>query len=178
MANNKLITKELQCSFPHLFEAYAPVEGAKAKYTVTLLIDKNDTQTIAQVNQCIDAAIEQGVSKVFGGKTPSKSSIRPVLKDGDEKDRPEFKGKWLLVASSVNAPEVVDQNLNPIYDKDAIVGGDYIRISANFKAYKVGQAGVSVYLQNVQLVRKAEKPFGGKTTASSDFASVNNKDFM
>ena len=175
----KLVTKALQCSFPHLFEAYAAVPGAAEKHSVTLLIDKADTEMINKINEVADKAIEEGVSKKFGGKMPSKSSIKPVLKDGDEKDREEFKGKWLLTCSSATAPEVVDKDLNPIYDKDAIVGGDYIRVSINFSAYNVGgQKDVSCYLQNVQLVKKTDKPFGSKSSASSDFATNNNKDFM
>ena len=169
-----LVTNAAQCSFPNLFTAKASIEGAKEKYSVTILIPKTDTEEINKINACYDAAIEEGISKKFGGKVPNKAALRPILKDGDEKadTHPEFKGCYLLTATSVNAPQVVDKYLEAITDPKAIVGGDLIRISANLVAYNVGgQKGVSCYLQAAQLISKTDNPFG-RSTVQSDFVAI------
>jgi hypothetical protein len=36
----KLVTPEIVCSFPHLFEAVDPFESGTAKYTMEVLIPK------------------------------------------------------------------------------------------------------------------------------------------
>ena len=178
MKNTRIVTKALPVAFPHFGTAFASIPGAKEKFTGTILIDKNDTETINMINAAYDSAIEAGVAKVFNGKMPAKSACRSVLKDGDESTRPEFKSKFLLSVSSINAPQVVDINLNEI-NGDTIVGGDIVRVACNLVAYNVGGSkGCSVYLQNVQLVEKTTKPFTSRIDASSDFASKNNKDFM
>ena len=179
MANinkSRVVLSTHQLSFPHLGEPYASIPGAKEKYSATILIDKTDTKEIKVIQDAYDAAIENGISKVFGGKRPT--NVREILKDGDATDRDEFKGKFLLSVSSVNQPDCIDANLNCI-DGKTIVGGDYIRVSCNFVAYNVGGSkGVSCYLQNVQLVEKARTPFSSKKTAKSDFATIKNEEFM
>ena len=173
---SRVVLATHQVSFPHLGEPYASIPGAKGKYSATILIDKADTKELNIIQDAYDAAIENGISKVFGGKKPT--NVREILKDGDLTERDEFKGKFLLSVSSLKQPDCIDANLNGI-DGKTIVGGDYIRVSCNFVAYNVGGSkGVSCYLQNVQLVEKARTPFSSKKTAKSDFASVNNKDFM
>lgn len=172
----RVVLSTHQVSFPHLGEPYASIPGAKEKYSATILIDKADTKELEVIREAYNQAIENGITKVFGGKRPT--NVREILKDGDATDRDEFKGKFLLSVSSVNQPDCIDANLNPI-DGKTIVGGDFIRVSCNFVAYNVGGSkGVSCYLQNVQLVEKARTPFSSKKTAKSDFASVNNEDFM
>ena len=55
--------------------------GDKSK--VTVLIPKDDTETVDAINAAIDAAIEEGIAK-FGGKKPNKKAIKLPLRDGDE----------------------------------------------------------------------------------------------
>lgn len=177
--NTKVVTTPVVASYPHLFEAYASIEGSKPKRSVTILIPKTDTELVEKINAAVEAAITEGVSKKFNGKTPNKASLHLPLKDGDEKDASEFKGHYYIQCTSANEFEIVDINLNPITDKNAIVGGDKIRISLNFAAYSVGPSkGVSAYINSVQLFEKTDHPFGGKGSAQTDFASANNKEFM
>lgn len=174
----KFVSKAKQCSFPHVIVADSRFDSQKPKFTVTLLIEKEDEDTRKAIEACYDAAIEEAIAKKFNGKAPNKATLRPILKDGDDYDRPEFKGKWLLTCSSSTAPQVVDVNLNPITEPNAIVGGDYIRVSCNFAAYNVGgQKGVSCYLGSVQLVKKTDTPFGNKSTPEADFGT-NAEEFL
>ena len=179
MSNNtKIVTKPLRGSHIHLFDPFAFIDGAKEKYSAVVLVPKTDTDTVTKINEAIDAAIEKGVSKVFNGKKPNKAALKLPLKDGDLKDDPVFHGHWYLNVSSTNAPQVVDRNLNPIFDKSEVVSGDYFRFAINFAAYNVtGSKGVSAYLGNIQFVRKGE-PLGGRTSASTDFSGSTEEDFL
>ena len=63
MANNtKVVTTPVRISYAHIFEPVAIVEGAKAKYSVSLLIPKTNTELVKKINDAIDAAIEKGTS--------------------------------------------------------------------------------------------------------------------
>lgn len=171
-SNTKVVTSPVVVSYPHLQEPFASVEGAKAKYSVTILIPKTNKALLDKIDKAIDAAISDAVSKKFNGKAPNKTSMKLPLKDGDERDAKEFKGHYYINCSSSEAPQIVDINLNPIIEKNAIVGGDTCRVSINFGCYNVGGSkGVSAYLGNVQLVSKTDKPFGNRATAETDFAT-------
>ena len=66
------------------FHGWEPVSinGGAEKYSVSVLIPKNDTETVRAINAAIDAAIEEGIAK-FGGKKPNKAAIKLSLRDGD-----------------------------------------------------------------------------------------------
>ena len=83
MANNtKIVTTPVRISYAHIFEPVSIVEGAKAKYSVSLLIPKTNTELVNKINQAIDAAIEKGTSTTFNGKKPNKAALKLPLKDG------------------------------------------------------------------------------------------------
>lgn len=62
------------------------INGGAEKYSVSVLIPKDDTETVNVINAAIDAAIEEGISK-FGGKKPNKAAIKLYLRDGDVGER-------------------------------------------------------------------------------------------
>ena len=66
------------------FYGWEPVSinGGAEKYSVSVLVPKDDTETINAINAAIDAAIEEGIAK-FGGKKPNKAAIKLPLRDGD-----------------------------------------------------------------------------------------------
>ena len=63
MANNKtkVVTGLVRLSYANVWEPKAATEGAVPKYSVSLIIPKSDTETIAKINAAIDAAIEEGI---------------------------------------------------------------------------------------------------------------------
>lgn len=166
--------KAFVASYPHVHKPTSSFEGGKEKYSISILIPKGDPE-LEVISACEAAAIEQGITTKFGGKAPSKNSIKHALKDGDEKEDPAYHGHFYLSASSQSAPEVVGADLNPLPEGVEVVGGDYVRVSVNFAPYNVGgNKGVAAYLGNVQLVRKGT-PLGGKQPASSDFKPVSDE---
>ena len=175
MANTKVVTTPVRISYAHIFEPTSIVEGGQAKYSVSIIIPKTDTELVEKINKAIDAAIASAISTKFNGKNPNKATLKLPLKDGDLKEDEAYKNSWYINCSSVTAPQIVDKELNPIIDKNEVVSGDYCRVSINFGAYNVtGSKGVSAYLGNIQFIRKGE-PLGGKSSASTDFATSSEE---
>ena len=176
-ASTKVVTGRCRLSYCNLFEPRAQQEGGDLKYSVTLLIPKSDTATVAKIK----AAQEVAVAAKWPNKPPAKLAY--TLHDGDgvkektgEPFGPECKGHWVISVSSKNKPGVVDADLNEIIDKPAIVSGDYGRASINAYGYDVsGNRGVSFGLNNIQFLEKGEQ-LGGRTRAEDDF-SDNDEQF-
>ncbi|BBE39932.1 DUF2815 family protein [Streptococcus dysgalactiae] len=179
MANNtKVVTgMNTRLSYAHLFEPVS-INGGAEKYSVSVLIPKDDKATIEKIEKAVDAAIEEGIAK-FGGKKPNKGAIKLPLRDGDiERDDEAYKGHYFVNANSLTAPQVVDTQLNPILDKSEVYSGCYGRVSLSFYAFNSnGNKGVACGLNNVQKVRDGE-PLGGRTTAADDFGTLDDDDFL
>ena len=179
MANNtKVVTgMNTRLSYAHLFEPVS-INGGAEKYSVSVLIPKDDKATIEKIEKAVDAVIEEGIAK-FGGKKPNKGAIKLPLRDGDiERDDEAYKGHYFVNANSLTAPQVVDTQLNPILDKSEVYSGCYGRVSLSFYAFNSnGNKGVACGLNNVQKVRDGE-PLGGRTTAADDFGTLDDDDFL
>lgn len=156
----KVVTGVVRLSYANVWEP-ASINGSNPKYSVSLIIPKSDTDTIAKINAAIDAAIEQGVGK-FGGKKPNKAALKLPLRDGDtERDDEAYKGSFFLNANSTTAPQIVDRSVNPILDRSEVYSGCYARVSVNFYAFNSnGNRGIACGLGNIQKVRDGE-PLGG-----------------
>jgi hypothetical protein len=176
-ATTKVVTGIVRLSYANVWEP-ASINGSKPKYSVSLIIPKGDTKTIADINAAIDAAIQDGAAK-FGGKIPNKAALKLPLRDGDiERDDEAYKGSYFVNANSTTAPEVVDRSLQRILDRNEVYSGCYARVSINFYAFNSnGNRGIACGLGNIQKVRDGE-PLGGKTSAADDFATDLDDDLL
>lgn len=174
----KVLTGEVRLSYANLISPRAAQQGQEPKYSVTLLIPKTDSATIADINASIKAAYDEGVSKKWGGAHPQP---KVIVHDGDGL-RPsglpfgdECKGHWVLTASSKNKPQVVGiDNINCELAPQDIYSGMYARVTINFFAYDTaGSKGVGCGLGNVLKTRDGE-PLSGGASAASDFAGIGN----
>lgn len=166
----KVITGKVRFSYAHVFEPTAIEEGAKKKYSVAILISKKDKKTLGKIEEAVKAASEAGKAK-FGGKVPS--NLKKPLRDGDEErpDSEEYKGMMFLNASSQTKPGLVDENLDPIMDKENFYSGCYGRASINFYAFNTaGNKGIAAGLNNIQKLEDGEKLSGGGASAEEDFS--------
>lgn len=176
--NTKVVTGvNTRLSYFHGWEPVS-INGGAEKYSVSVLIPKDDVQTVNAVNAAIDAAIEEGIAK-FGGKKPSRAAIKIPLRDGDvERDDEAYKGHWFINANSNTQPQIVDRAVKPILDRSEVYSGCYARVSLNFYAFNSnGNRGVACGLGNIQKVRDGE-PLGGRTSAADDFATLDDDDFL
>ena len=179
MANSrtKVITGTVRLSYANVWEPKS-INGGAEKYSVSLIIPKNDTKTVAAINAAIDAAIEEGIGK-FGGKKPNKAAIKLPLRDGDtERDDEAYKGHYFINANSTTPPQIVDKQVKPILDRNEVYSGCYARVSLNFYAFNSnGNKGVACGLGNIQKIRDGES-LGGRSSATDDFSTVADDDFL
>ena len=162
------------------FHGWEPVSinGGTEKYSVSVLIPKDDKETIDAINAAIDAAIEDGIAK-FGGKKPKREAIKLPLRDGDiERDDEAYKNHFFVNANSTTPPQIVDKRVNPILDIEDVYSGCYARVSLNFYAFNSnGNKGVACGLGNIQKIRDGEY-LGGRTSAAEDFTTIDDEDFL
>lgn len=175
--STKVVTGVVRLSYEHVWEP-ASVNGSNPKYSVSLIIPKSDTKTIAAINQAIDNAILDGAAK-FGGKIPPKGALKLPLRDGDtEREDEAYRDAYFINANSTTAPQIVDRSVQPILDRSEVYSGCYARVSINFYAFNSnGNRGIACGLGNIQKVRDGE-PLGGKTSAADDFATDLDEDFL
>ena len=183
-ASTKVITgKNTIFSYLTINEPKAPLGGGTPKYSVSLIIPKSDKVTIAKIRAAIQAAYEEGTSKLKGSSksVPQLSTLKTPLRDGDieRPDDPTYKNCFFINANSVTKPGVVDANLNPIIDPSELYSGIIGRASINFYAFNSnGNRGIACGLNNLQKLADGT-PLGGHSRAEDDFAGLDDdEDFL
>ena len=157
------------------------INGDAPKYSVSLIIPKSDVKTVEALKNAIQAAYDEGQSKLKGSSksVPALSSIKNPLRDGDL-ERPDdetYKESYFINANSATAPGIVDAARQPILEHSEVYSGVYGRASINLYAFNSnGNKGIACGLNNLQKISDGE-PLGGKTRAEDDFAD-EDEDFL
>ena len=158
------------------------INGGAPKYSVSLIIPKSDTKTLEKIRAAIQAAYEEGQSKLKGNgrSVPALSALKTPLRDGDT-ERPDdeaYANSYFVNANSGTAPGIVDADRNPILERSEVYSGVYGRASINFYAFNSnGNKGIACGLNNLQKIRDGES-LGGKSRAEDDFAEADEDDFL
>lgn len=158
------------------------INGGAPKFSVSLIIPKDDAATVNKIKAAIQSAYEEGQSKLKGsGKTvPALSVLKTPLRDGDV-ERPDdeaYANSYFVNANSAAAPGIVDADRQPIIDRSEVYSGVYGRASVNFYAFNSnGNKGIACGLNNLQKVKDGE-PLGGKSRAEDDFETDTDDDFL
>ncbi len=178
----KVITSpETRWSYANVWEPKS-INGGTPKYSVSLIIPKSDTRTIAKIKAAIEAAYKEGEATLKGnGKTvPALSILKIPLRDGDL-ERPDdaaYANAYFVNANATTAPGIVDADRNPIMTRSEVYSGVYGRASITFYAFNSsGNKGIACGLNNLQKIRDGE-PLGGKASAESDFSTDDEEDFL
>jgi hypothetical protein len=178
----KVITgPETRWSYANVWEAKS-INGGQPKYSISLIIPKSDQKTIDKIQAAIQAAYEEGQSKLKGnGKSvPALSVLKTPLRDGDT-ERPDdeaYRDSYFINANSSTAPGIVDADRQVIIDHSEVYSGVYGRASINFYAFNSnGNRGIACGLNNLQKIKDGE-PLGGKSRAEDDFATEEEDDFL
>lgn len=169
--DTRVVTGEVRASFAHVDKPAALQEGQDPKYSLQIIISKDDRETVNAINKAIDNAIAAGTAK-FGGKVPKKSMLKLPLRDGDvERDSKEYENCYFLNCKSEQAPQVVDENRNKV-DPSVVYSGCFVRVSLTFFPFAVnGNKGVAAGLGNVQFLRDGDSLGGGHISAADDFGA-------
>lgn len=151
------------------------VEGEREKYSVSLIIPKEDSETLSKLEKAIRMAYELGKEKLRGadGKIPPISAILLPLRDGDveKRDDPAYESCYFVNAKSEVQPGIVDANLNRITERTKFYSGCYGRASIHFYAYNHdGKRGIACGLNNLQKLADGEV-LGGRSSPEQDFGS-------
>ena len=181
MATKVITGVNTRWSYANVWEAKA-MEGGKPKFSVSLIIPKSDTVTVGKIKTAIEEAYREGQSKLKGNakSVPALSTLRTPLRDGDleRPEDPAYANAYFVNANSSTAHGVVDANRNEIMDKSEVYSGCYGRASINFYAFNAnGNRGIACGLNNLQKLRDGE-PLGGRASAESDFATVEDEEFL
>lgn len=81
----KVITgPDTRWSYANVWEPKS-INGGTPKYSVSLIIPKSDTKTVAKIKAAIEAAYQEGQSKLKGNSksVPPLAAIKTPLRDGD-----------------------------------------------------------------------------------------------
>ena len=178
----KVITgPDTRWSYANVWEPKS-INGGTPKYSVSLIIPKSDTKTLAKIKAAIEAAYHEGESKLKGnGKSvPPLAALKTPLRDGDT-ERPDdeaYANAYFINANATTAPGIVDADRNPILTRSEVYSGVYGRASISFYAFNSnGNKGIACGLNNLQKICDGE-PLGGKASAESDFATDDDDDFL
>lgn len=175
----RFTTGKVRLSYVNLFQPRAIAEGQDEKYSVSIIIDKDDKKTLDAFNKSLNAAYVAGADKLGkNGKVPPLTSVKSPLRDGDI-DRPDdeaYAGKYFINANSKQRPQVVDAEMNAILDPLEVKSGDYGRVSINLYVFNTnGNKGIAAGLGNVQKLEDGE-PLGSVVAAENDFGDDNDDD--
>lgn len=140
-------------------------------YSLTLLMAKDDAKTEEKLKEMKDC-IHNALAKRFGDKVPAK--FHSPIKDGDiETDAygvARYPGYYFIEAKNKEKPGLVDKDREPILESNSVWSGCKGRISMGLVAYDVsGKKGVTIYLNNVQLLDNSSPKPTGRRSAEQDF---------
>lgn len=177
--STKVITGKVRFSYVNIFKSRAFQAGQDAKYSVCLLIPKEDKTTIKKIKAAIEDVIQDGVASKWGGKKPG--NLKLPLRDGDDEraaEAPEYEGMYFLNANGTQKPGIVDENLNEILDPEEVYSGCWGRASISFYAFNTnGNKGVGVGLNNIQKLKDGDRLGATRASAESDFCDDFEDDF-
>ena len=170
MNSNRVVLKGI-VNWPNLAQPKG-INGSPAKYSLCLIIPKDDVETLNKYQAALEAAYAAGEKKLATGKSmPQLSAIRCPLHDGDvEKPGQEaYANSYYLNASGKERPDVFGRDREAI-DPDEIYSGCTVNVSLNLYAYNAGgvSKGIAAGLNGVQLVKKGER-FGWSRRTRDDF---------
>ncbi len=183
----KVITgPDTRWSYANVWEPRS-INGGAPKFSVSLIIPKTDTVTIAKIRKAIQAAYEEGQSKLKGTSKhmPELEELKLPLRDGDKERRedPTYAGCMFINANSDIAPGIVDADRQPILEHSEVYSGVYGRASITLYAFNSnGNRGIACGLNNLQKIRDG-KPLGSRSRAEDDFDtdddfSSEDEDFL
>lgn len=178
MVGNRVVTNEVRISYANIWKPKS-INGSAERYSVSIIISKEDKETLDLINKAIDQAINDGIAK-FGGKKPNKAAIKLPLRDGDlEKNDEAYADAYFINCNSKTAPQIVGPDRLPITDETEVYSGCYARVSINFYAFNTnGNKGIACGLGNIQKTRDGESLGGGRISAADDFGAPDDDEFL
>ena len=182
--NTKVITGKVRLSYANVWEPQS-IDGGEPKYSTSILIPKDDKETLSKIKTVVDALKEQAKAK-YNGKLPAK--FHTPLRDGDD-ERPDdeaYAGHYFFNASSKNKPGIAKPigktpdgkiKFEEITDTTEVYSGCYAKVSINFYLFDTkGNKGIAAGLNNIVKIQDGESLGGGRSSVNADFADEDFDD--
>jgi len=161
----KIKIKNARLSFPNLFQTSCYGGEDTGKYDATFILDKK-----LHAKEIVD--IEKGIANIVRDQLKGKhpGADRTCLKDGDETEREEQQGAYVIKASTKRRPLVLDRDKSPLTEEDnKIYAGCYVNgiitLWAQNNAY--GRR-INASLEGIQFSSHGE-PFGPPAIGVNEF---------
>lgn len=154
--------------------------NGKEKYSVCVIIDKNNKEALDLIRDTIANVKAIGKSSKWDGKIPA--NLKEPLRDGgiDREDDPAFAHSYFLNCNTEQKPGVgvlVNGKNQAAFDSEDFYSGCYGAVTLNFYPYNSnGNRGVGVGLQNVTKLRDGERLSGGAQSLEQSFGDLEDED--
>jgi len=175
MNDENLVTKVVtprdelvRFSYAHVFEPTSMEEGGQLKYSVSILIPKENKKTLKLIEAASEAAKIAG-KPLWKGKIPTAFK-HELLRDGDE-ERPDddvYAGTYFINAKCNNKPTIIDEKGVKLTTDDEFYSGCYGCVSFNIYPYAKGSNGIAAGLNNILKLKDGTR-LGGGSNAYDDF---------
>ena len=170
-----VVTGKIRLGYVHVLEAHA-FEGQDPKYSVQLMIPKEDTETI----ECIKKAAKNVFDAAKSDKLKGVKKLKNPLRDGDEElnddGEPRLPGHYFMNVSNKRQPILLKKSnglLTETSDPNDLYSGVFAFVSLGFYAYNTaGNKGVTAGLNKILTTGKGEH-LGGGTTVEEDFGDLD-----
>jgi hypothetical protein len=166
-ASTRVVTGRVRFSYVNLHTPRIIGDSTIPKYSLCVLINGDDNETIEKVDEAIENAITKG--KALWEEFDGFDIVSPLRSGNLEKpDQEEFKDHFFLNASTRFKPVIVDRDVKEI-DPAEVYSGCYGRVSLEFYPYNQnGNMGIGCGLRNVQKYEDGEH-LSGRSSALDEF---------
>ena len=172
----RVVTGTVRFSYLTVFKPKPFSDGGAEKYSVVLLIPKDDKKTLSKIRKAIDSAMQEGIKDKWKGKKPA--NLWNPLRDGDEEkadEHLEYAGMYFLTAKSDRKPILLDEYKDEILDESELYSGCWGQANIDFYPYDNTTKGVAVAL-NALRKKRDDTPFGNAMTADAARDSFDDDD--
>ena len=176
LLDRRVRTGEIRASYAYVFEPYKSDETAEAKYSMSVIIPKDDKETLAVIEQAIEAAKKAGIEK-FGKAWAAK--CRMPLHDGDtdKEDDAAYADSFFINSNNRRKPKIYDEEGKPTEDSTVVYSGCYGSVMLEFYPYqKKTNQGISASLLGFMKTDDGEPLGGSSIDVAAGFGIENGDD--
>lgn len=177
LESGNIILPRGRMAYPSLFRpslSKGETDESKAKYQITLLLpgDVNLDPVKARVKELIDDNLTPAMQE-------KHKVARPFKKTAEAKTLAEYADEFPILlrmnASQQNKPQVISAAAQNIDDETEVYAGRWCFVSCRpfFYDHPTGGKGISLGLQNVQLLEHDDVIAGGRARAEDEFVPVD-----
>lgn len=166
----KVVTGEVKFAYVIVFDPVYQDDGRQPRYSVSILIPKDDEETISKIEEAINLCKISNMD--LWGSTPLEE-IKGGLRDGDtEKNDEAYDGHWFINATSTIRPGIVDEKLKSIKSPDEFYSGCYGKASITFFPTIAHQKSIRCSINNIMRTKFGPR-LGLQSSPTEDFKEIS-----